>query len=56
MARKTSELVASRSHTIEVGSMRPNRCLATAAPSWTDAIPASTSQTGETLRRATTGA
>ena len=48
-----TELVTSRSHTRAVGSICPNRSFANAAPSCTDAIPASTSQTGENGRRVT---
>src|SRR3954451_12131647 len=41
--------VASRSQTIAVGGTIWNRCLAIAAPNWTEKIPATTSQTAGIL-------
>jgi hypothetical protein len=41
--------VASRSHTSVVGETSSNSDLAKPAPSWTEAIPMSTSQTGDTV-------
>ena len=40
-------LVTRRSQTIAVGETSSNSVFATAAPNWTDRIPTSTSQTGE---------
>ena len=40
------EDATSRSHTTAVGSRISKSCLENAAPSWTEAIPASTSHTG----------
>ena len=45
---RITALVASRSHTIVVGVTSSNRLLAIEAPNWTDRMPISTSQTGET--------
>ena len=50
MASSTTALVASRSHTIVVGETSSNRVFAMPAPNWTDRIPKSTSQIGETRR------
>ena len=44
---RTSALVTSRSQTMPVGETTSKRSLAMAAPSWTDRMPISTSQTGE---------
>ena len=52
---KTRAAVAIRSHTMPVGSILPNRFFATAAPSCAEAIPASTTHTGEIGRRGMLG-
>ena len=48
-ATRTSTLVARRSHTMVVGATSSNNDLAKPAPSWTEAIPMRTSQTGDTV-------
>ncbi len=47
MATRTTAEVSSRSHTIAVGGIRWNRSLAIAAPTCTEAMPATTSHTAE---------
>ena len=47
IASSTTALVASRSHTIVVGETSSNSVFAMPAPNWTDRIPKSTSQMGE---------